>query len=251
MFTKNSFLSLLVVRFSIVIFLVAKGLRFLLYYFFLVSLFSKFQNIHGYTGREIIFAFFTFSVIDTLVQLLFREVYRFRPMIVSGDFDLVLVKPMNALFRSLVGGADLIDLCLLIPFIVFLIQSMIHLPYISFSSVILYVLFVVNSFFIATGFHIFVLSLTIITSEIDHTVMIYRDLTSMGRIPVDIYKEPLQSIITYIFPVGIMMTFPVKVFMQTLSPVLVILSFGIGIGFFSFALFFWYRTLRRYTSASS
>jgi len=39
-------------------------------------------------------------------QLLFRDVYRFRPKVVSGDFDLILVKPINPLFRVLLGGAD-------------------------------------------------------------------------------------------------------------------------------------------------
>jgi ABC-2 type transport system permease protein len=249
--TKNSFLMVLVVRFSVVLFLIAKVIRFLLYYVFLVSLFSKLQSINGYQSSEIIFAFLTFTVIDTTVQLFFREVYRFRPLIISGDFDLVLTKPMNALFRALLGGADPIDLFLLIPFTAFLIMSMVRLPHTSGFSVVMYVTFLANSFLIATAFHILILSLTVVTSEIDHTIMIYRDLTSMGRVPVDIYKEPLRAIITFILPVGIMMTFPVKAYMQTLSFPLIVLSFSIGVGFFSLALFIWRRMLLSYASASS
>ena len=36
-----------------------------------------------------------FNIVDTIGQLLFREVYRFRSLIVTGGLDMVLVKPLN------------------------------------------------------------------------------------------------------------------------------------------------------------
>ena len=56
-------------------------------------------------------------LIDVISQFLFREVYRFRPLVVSGEFDLVLVKPVSSLFRSLAGGADVIDLITIPPYV--------------------------------------------------------------------------------------------------------------------------------------
>ena len=61
---------------------------------------------------------------------------------------------------------------------------------------------------ISAAFHILVLAMGIITLEIDHTVMIYRDLVGLGRFPIDIYKEPLRSLITFIVPIGLMISIP-------------------------------------------
>ena len=81
--------------------------------------------------------------------------------------------------------------------------------------------------------------------------MIYRDLTSLGRLPVDIYKEPLKSILTFLIPVGIMVTLPAKALMGLVSPSGVIVSLGIGIAAIFVAKRFWSLALKRYTSASS
>ena len=104
---------------------------------------------------------------------------------------------------------------------------------------------------IATGFHILVLALAILTTEIDHTVMIYRDLSSMGRVPVDIYREPLRGILTYVVPVGLMMTFPAKAFLGKLSPLMVFSSLAVGALFIFISLKVWRYSLAGYTSASS
>jgi ABC-2 type transport system permease protein len=197
-----------------------------------------------------LFFFLTFNFIDTVTQLFFREVYRFRPMVVSGDFDLVLIKPINPLFRALIGGADPLDLLMLIPYIGALLYVGSGLE-ITALGIVLYLVLLVNAFMIAAAFHIVVLALAILTTEIDHTVMIYRDLTSMGRVPVDIYHEPLKSIITFVLPVGVMMTFPAKALMGTLSPVFILLSCLIGTGFLWASLRMWQYSISRYASASS
>jgi ABC-2 type transport system permease protein len=199
---------------------------------------------------QTIFFFLTFNLIDVFAQFLFREVYRFRPLVVSGSFDLVLSKPISPLFRSLMGGADILDLITIPP----LIYGIIYIG-LALSPTLLhtafYLLLIINGFLIATAFHIAVLSLGIITLEIDHTIMIFRDLTSLGRFPVDIYKEPLRGVITYLIPVGIMVTLPAKALMGLVSPAGVLGS--LILGFFSviIALKFWNFALTKYSSASS
>ncbi len=249
--TENSFLVSLTNRFNASLFLLGKILRFVFFAGFLLALFARTQFLSHYSVLQMMFVFLTFNFIDTVTQLFFREVYRFRPMVVSGDFDLVLVKPINPLFRALAGGADPLDLFMLIPYIGSLCYVAIRLGNLNVVHISLYLLLLMNGFFIATGFHILVLALAIITTEIDHTIMIYRDLTSMGRLPVDIYQEPLRSIITFIIPIGVMVTFPVKAFLGLLSPMSALLSLGLGIVFLLLCLRVWKYSLRQYTSASS
>jgi len=248
--SRNSFLGFLTQRFGAVIFLTGKLLRFGFFFIFIVFLLKGTKTLAGFNLNQTIFFFLTFNLIDVVSQFLFREVYRFRPLVVSGGFDLVLTKPISALFRSLMGGADVLDLITIPPLVVAIIlagrtlnPSILHSAY--------YIVLIFNSLVLATAFHIAVLSLGIITLEIDHTIMIYRDLTNLGRFPVDIYKEPLKGILTYLVPVGIMITLPAKAFIGLVSFKGILVSFALGILAISIALRFWDFALTKYTSASS
>lgn len=251
MLTKNAFLTSLTTRFSAALFFCSKALRFAMMAVFLSSLVAKTGPIRGYDADRMLLFFLTFNLIDTVTQLLFREVYRFRSLVVTGDFDLVLVKPMHPLFRALAGGADPIDLIMLGPYVIMVGVVMSRLGIANPWSVTAYGLLVANGILIAAGFHILVLSATIVTSEIDHTIMIYRDLSGMGRVPVDIYREPVRSVITFFVPVGIMMTFPAKAFLGLLSPAAYATSILVGIGFVILSLRVWRSAVMRYASASS
>lgn len=248
--SKNSFLSMLAHRVGVVVFLLGKILRFAFFMAFIYFLLVKTETLAGYTLNQTIFFFLTFNLVDIVAQFLFREVYRFRPLVVSGSFDLVLAKPINALFRSLMGGADILDLITIPPLIaaVYYLGSLLS-P--SFTQAAFYVLLIINGLVVATAFHVAVLSLGIITLEIDHTIMIYRDLVSLGRLPIEIYKQPLKGILTYFIPVGIMISLPAKSLMGLVTPIGVLGSFIFGAGLFFLSIRFWNFALKHYTSASS
>jgi ABC-2 type transport system permease protein len=248
--SKNSFMMILAQKKLFFLFLFGKLIRFGFFAAFLFFLVKGSRSLAGYSVNQTIFFFLTFNVVDILAQFLYREVYRFRPLLVSGDFDLVMAKPMSSLFRVLMGGADVIDLVTIPPLIaaVFYVSSLLN-P--SMLHTTYYLLLLVNGFLIATAFHIAVLSFGIITLEVDHTVMIYRDLTNLGRLPIDIYKQPLRGVLTYLVPVGIMMTLPAKALMGLVTPVGIFSSFILGVTAIVVSLKFWNLALRKYTSASS
>jgi ABC-type uncharacterized transport system permease subunit len=104
---------------------------------------------------------------------------------------------------------------------------------------------------LAAAFHVLILTLCILTTSIDHLTMVFRDTMSMVRIPVDVYSEPLRGILTFVVPLGIMMTFPPKALMGLLSGPLIFTSFFIAFLTLASTLFFWKRSLREYQSASS
>lgn len=248
--TLSSFQVALISRSGAIIFIVAKTLRFLLQLLVLWLIVTKTRSLAGYTLNETFVFFMTFNLIDTLTQLLFRDVYRFRQKIVSGDFDFHLIQPANALFRVLLGGADPLDVVMFFPYVVMFIFFLTQISFVPLSFITFSVL-CVNGLLIGAAFHIVVLALGILTTEIDHTIMIYRDVTGMGRFPIDIYHEPLRSIITFVIPVGMMMSFPVKALLNDLSWLTVVGSTLFGSGFIIVSLLLWKKALRFYTSASS
>ncbi len=246
MTTKVAFQS----RFGAIVFLIGKLLRFVFFLIFLILLLTKTNVIAGYSFWQVIFFFATFNLLDTIPQLLWREVYRFRTYVARGFFDYILIKPVSPLFRSLFGGSDILDFSILLISVIFLVYAAGKID-ITVFGVIGYLLLLVNALLISLSFHIFVLAMGILTTEVDNAIMLYRDLTQMGRLPVDIYLEPIRGFLTFVIPVGIMMTFPPKVMMGLLSGTMLIIAFLIGISLFLFSLFFWNYAMRRYASVSS
>ncbi len=232
-------------------FLLSKLIRYGMFFIFLFYLVGGVNNIGGYTREQMLIFYLVFNLIDTASQLLFRETYRFRPLLVSGNFDFVLTKPTNPLIRVLLGGPDFIDFGMLLMLLSILIYFVGRLPDINFLQIILFIGLFLNSLLIATAFHISVLAIGILTLNVDHLIMIYRDLTALARIPVDLFIEPMRWIITFIVPIGIMFTFPAKVLFGILDWKLVVVSFAIGLITILLSIKFWNYSLKHYQSASS
>lgn len=218
LFSKYALKSALLHPVGALLFTFGKLIRFVLFFFFVFFLVSKTSTLKGYSVDQAIVFYLTFNVIDTTAQLFFREVYRFRQLVVSGDLDGILVKPYHPFLRVLFGGIDPMDAIMLILY-VFL--TAIYVAKISATvtpvAIVMYFLLIINAFVVATAFHITVLAFGILTTNVDHGVMIYRDLTSVGRFPIEIYQEPFRWIITFLIPVGIMMSFPTQSLFGTLN----------------------------------
>lgn len=238
-------------RFALSILLMGKLIRFFMFAIFIVVLLKNTKSLAGYSLDQTIFFFLSFNLVDILSQLVFREVYRFRQAVVTGTFDFYLTKPISALFRSLMAGPDLIDFITLFPLVAALIYFMNRLQIIQVPAILIYCLLVGVAFVIALSFHILVLALAVVTTEIDHAIMMYRDVVGMGRFPIDIYVEPLRFILTFIIPVGIMMSFPAQSFLGILSPVPIIYSIIFALSLFYISLRVWDWSLKKYSSASS
>lgn len=236
---------------SAMIFLFGKLLRTLMAGVFIVVLLNRTTFLAGYTLQETLLFYMTYNIVDSITQMLFREVYRFRPLILSGDFDTVLVKPVHPFVRVLVGGVDILDILPTLIYIASTVYLFTILPGIEAINLVWFVLLIINGIVIATAFHILVLALGIISTEVDHTIMIYRDITRFASFPIDIYSEPLRSVLTFVVPVGVMMTFPAKSALGLLSSEAVIISFGIALLFMLFSIMMWQSALAKYQSASS
>lgn len=238
-------------RFGAILFLLGKFIRFFMLFYFLYFLVSQTKTLAGFNIYEIMFFYATFNLIDVIPQLLLRETYRFRYYVIQGFLDHILTKPVSPLFRALLGGSDALDLPMLFLSIGFLIYAGMHIGPISVLGLLLYGVLVVNALVIALSVHIFILGFGILTADIDNSVMLYRDITRMGQIPVDVYRAPVSFIITFVLPVGIMMSFPVKALLGLLAPQLILIAFCFSGVFLLGSLRFWQFSLRQYQSASS
>lgn len=248
--TSNSFQTIIASRFGMIIFLFGKLFRFGIYLAFIYFLFSGTNGIVGYNRDQTLLFLLTFSLLGGIGQMFFREVYRFRGKVVSGEFDFDLVKPVHPLLHNLAGGFDFLDL-LTMPIYFYVLIKVISFLHFGAGQLLLYILLSLNGLFIMGAIHVVVAAFGIITSEVDHMLMVYRDLETMGRFPVDIYKEPLRQILTFALPIGIMFTFPAKALLGLLSWQMVIISLGLGLAIVYLSFRFWNFAVKKYSSASS
>ncbi len=99
--------------------------------------------------------------------------------------------------------------------------------------------------------HVMVAALITINNEVDNALMFYRDIETMGRFPVDIYREPLRQILTFVVPIGIMFTIPAKALLGLVSWQGVIAALAVGLISIALAFRFWDYAVKKYSSASS
>jgi len=234
------------------LFLVGKVVRFLLFFVFLFTVLSSSGTLAGYNREQVIFFFLVFNLVDIMVQFIFRGVYRFRSLVVSGDYDLDLLKPLPSFFRPLFGWSDILDFVTLIPLWIYVIWFIFnyHL-FPSIGSLFLFFLLLINSLFLGFAFHLFVCAICVLTTEIDHLVWVYRDLTNMAKFPTDIYQKGIRYLLTFAIPVVVLITIPAKALLGLLSWQGVMLAFAISGLFFWGSFRLWRYALSQYSSASS
>lgn len=249
--TSNVIMADISKRFSAVFLLTGKIVRIVLFGSFLLILLSGKKQLAGYSVDQVAVFYLTFNLIDTVSQLLLRGTYYFRSLVLKGDLDYILAHPLNPLFSVLLSHTDILDFIMLWPILFALIYSILRLPSVNLFNYLVYSILVINGLLVAITFHIIVLSLAIVTYGVDNVLMIYRDLSSLARVPVDLYREPIRFIITFVLPVGIMITIPVKALLGLLSPWVVFLSFTTSVAFFFVSLRLWDHSLKSYSSASS
>jgi len=238
-------------RSGVLLFTLGKVIRFVFFVVFLFLLTSRTNTLAGYTVWQVMLFFVTFNIIDFISQFLWREVYRFRNYIISGNFDYYLTRPVSPLFLSLMGGSDVLDLITLIPLVGFLGFIMSQIGDIAFINIVLYVLLILNALLIVLSFHIFVLGLGIVTTEVDNAIWMFREITQLGRVPLQVYPRAITVVFTYLLPVAAMIAIPTHALLGLLTYQGVLIAFIFSSVLLWGSYSFWRYALKQYASASS
>jgi ABC-2 type transport system permease protein len=99
--------------------------------------------------------------------------------------------------------------------------------------------------------HILVLVIGVLTTEVDGVIWMYRDLTRMGQFPVNMYMEPLRTILFFLIPVGTMFTIPAQVLINKPGQVSMVITLLIGLSSLIVSYSLWLWSLKKYTSTGS
>lgn len=249
---KTAFQETFVHRGTNALFITGKALRLIMSLVFLWLIKNQVTQFAGYTTDELVVFFITYLVLDVVVQALFRGVYIFGFLVKRGIFDTILIKPISPLFQALTGKPDINDALFLLPTLALCIWTLTQLQLnISAVSAIWYGLLLLNAMVIATSLQVIILSISILTTDVDGLIWLYRDVSRLGQFPVSIYWEPLRLALFFLVPIGMMVTIPAEVLLQ-LPPTQSLGVVGLtSAGFVLASLWLWRQSLRQYTSASN
>ncbi len=233
-------------------FLLGKIVRVVFFFAFIIAIFQHVKSLAGYSLEETALFFLTFNIVDISAQILFRGIYNARRAVTEGDFDFYLIQPCSALFRLSLTTFDFLDALTLLPVLWVTLEILHHLSPSAFSlHSFLYFLLTINAVAIASSFHIFVAGLAVRTQELENTIWIYRDIMFMGRFPSGVYGPMFQFFLTFIIPIAVMTTFPVRAFLGLLSWKWMAYSFFLSTMLLGLSFWFWEKSVRQYTSSSS
>ncbi|MFZ2153476.1 MAG: ABC-2 family transporter protein [Microgenomates group bacterium] len=249
---KNNLQNQLLTPSSSVLFILGKLFNFIFSVIIIFSIFNQVSTIKNFTLPQAIIITLVFSLIDSITNFLFRALYTFRPILLKGDFDLDLLKPLPSFFRPIFSGPDFLDVPMIIIQVIALIFFLFHYSLVpSVFTLIFFLLILLNGIILAFAIHLSIAAFSIITTEIDSLVMIYRSLGRAAIVPTDIYGNFFRFILDYLIPITVIFTLPAKALLSILTPVGIIYSFVFTFIFLFLSLYFWNYSLSRYTSASS
>ena len=249
---KNNLQNQLLTLSSSMLFIVGKFFNFIFTLLTIYAIFSQANSIQGYSLNQAVIVVIIYNLLESISGFLFRSLYTFRPILLRGDFDMDLLKPLPSYFRPIFSGPDFLDLPLIIIQFVALVYYLVKFNFpITLPIFGLTLLIFLNAIILAFSIHLSIAAFSIITTEIDSLVALYRNFGRAAVVPTDIYSNTFRFILNYIVPITVLFTLPAKAILNVLSTEGILYSCFLSYTFFLLAINFWRYSLRQYTSASS
>lgn len=179
-------------------------------YIMIVSLFSKFGNIKGFTVYEVLFCFGIMNFGFIFNELFFRGIDHFEQFIIDGSLDRLLVRPQNVLFQVICSKTDFAKITRLIYAIILIVISLINLK-IKFNIIklITFILMIIASISIFFSIFLIAASYCFITVKGLEVKNLFTDGGKhMAQYPISIFNKGFILFFTFIIPYGLVNYYP-------------------------------------------
>ena len=180
------------------------------YYFIIIALFDRFNNINGYTKYEVLLCFaiiqFGFSITETFA----RGIDTFENLIIRGEFDRLLLRPKSILIQSIAADFDFIKISRILQSIIILIISIIKLN-ITFNiyKIITLILMLLSSIVIFFSLFLLMASYCFLTVQGLEVKNLFTDGGKhIAQYPINIYNKHFILIFTFIIPYAFVNYYP-------------------------------------------
>ena len=223
---KNNIKSQLEYKASFIMNFIGQLFVFFTYYFIIIALFNRFNNIRGYNVYEILLCFSIIHFGYSINETFFRGIDKFEDLIIDGSLDRFLVRPHNILFQVLCTKIDFVKISRIIQSLIVLVISLLNLNINwNISKIIVLFLMLLSSILIFFGLFVLTASYCFITIQsLEIKNLVTDGGKNLAQYPISIYRKGVVFFFTFIIPYGFINYYPLLYFIDKSDNVLFMLS---------------------------
>ena len=240
-------------KISFILSFISQIFVFFTYYFIIIALFQKFNNIKGFTIYEVLLTFAVIQFGYAFNETFARGIDHFDKLIIKGEYDRILIRPRNLLLQVLGYEIDYTKICKVLQSIVVLVIAIINIDVIwDINKVITLILMLISSILIFFGIFLIAASYCFVTVQGLEVRNVFTDGGKhMAQYPIGIFNKGFIWFFTFIIPYAFVNYYPLLYVLgrsdnrlYMFSPLLVIIF--LLISFIAFKM-----GSKRYTSVGS
>lgn len=249
-FFKMHLNSQLQYRASFILSFISQFIVFFGYYFTILCLFDNFSNIKGFTLYEVLL---TFSIIQfgfAFCETFFRGMDIFDELIISGNFDKLLLRPRNIMLQVFTEEMSLVRFARLLQALIILIISLIKINVDwDIYKIITIIFMIISSVVIFLGIFILSASYCFITVKGLEIRNVFTDGGKhMAQYPIGIFKKGFRFIFTFIIPYGFVNYYPLLYILGKKNNRLLMFSPLITLIYLIPCIILFYKGIKKYSS---
>jgi len=202
------------------------------YYFIIIAMFQKFNNIKGFTLYEVLLCFSIINFGYSINETFFRGVDRFEDLIINGTLDRLLLRPQNILFQVMCQEMDFSKISRILQSLFILVLSLIKLKItLNTEKIMLLILMLLGSILIFYSIFVLMATYCFITVQGLEVKNLFTDGGKhVAQYPIGIFNKSFIFIFTFIIPYAFVNYYPLLHFLDKndnilyyFSPLLIII----------------------------
>ena len=238
---------------SIIISFIAQIFVYFTYYFIIIALFQRFNNISGFNMYEVLLCFSIINFGYSINETFFRGIDRFEDLIINGTLDRLLLRPSNVLFQVMCNEIDLVKTSRIIQSLIILTISLVKLN-INWNilKIILLIFMLIGSILIFFGIFVLMASYCFITVQGLEVKNLFTDGgKNVAQYPIGIFNKSFKFIFTFIIPYAFVNYYPLLYFLDKSDNILYFFSPLIIIVYLIPCIYSFKLGLKKYSSVGS
>lgn len=232
---------------------IAQIVIFFSYYFIILALFSKFNNIKGFTLYEVLLCFSVIQFGFSFCECFARGVDVFEKQIITGNFDRILLRPKSIILQVLCSEIDFVKISRIIQSIIVMIISLIKLNVDwNIYKVIALILMNISSTLIFFSIFLLAASYCFMTVQGLEIRNVFTDGGKhMAQYPIGVFKKGFVWFFTFIIPYAFVNYYPLLYFIGKKDNIIYAFSPLLVVIYLIPCIYIFKKGIKRYSSIGS
>lgn len=216
-------------------------------------LFQRFQEIKGWSLWEVALCYGIIHIAFSLTECFARGFDNFSRLVVTGDFDRILVRPRSTIVQVLGSQFEFTRIGRLFQAVVIFIIALtkVQIDW-NIIKILTFILMIISGIFIFAGIYMIGATLCFFTIEGLEVINILTDGgREISQYPINIYKDWVKKLFTFVIPYGVVNYLPLLYVLGKNNQVIYAFTPLLGILFIIPCILIWNYGVKHYLSTGS